>query len=98
MVELAISTNQKPMIYCNLYENTAPGDVFSYKVQVCRHSAVVHEDRLNTCRGDWGTLRRKNSNSPNTDLIFKIKYFDDTYGYSIQWGIFEQEMKIIRNV
>ena len=49
-------------------------------------------------RGDWGTLRRKNSNPPNTDFIFKIKYFDDTYGYSIQWGIFEQEMKIIRNV
>ena len=48
-------------------------------------------------RGDWGTLRRKNSNPPNIDLIFKIKYFDDTYGYSIQWGIFEQEMKIIRN-
>ena len=51
-----------------------------------------------TCRGDWGTLRRKNSNPQNIDLIFKIKYFDDTYGYSIQWGIFEQEMKMIKNV
>ena len=49
-------------------------------------------------RGDWGTLKRKNSNTPNIDLILKIEYFDDTYGYSIQWGIFEQEMKIIRNV
>ena len=41
---------------------------------------------LDMFRGDWGTLRRKNSNPPNIDLIFKIKYFDDTYGYSIQWG------------
>ena len=49
-------------------------------------------------RGDRGTLRRKNSNPPNIDLIFKIKDFDDTYGYSIQWGIFEQEMKFFRNV
>ena len=59
-------------------------------MQIARHKAMS--------RGDWGTLRRKNSNPPNTDLIFKLKYFDHTYGYSIQWGIFEQEMKIIRNV
>ena len=26
LVEMAISTNQKPTIYCNLYENTAPAD------------------------------------------------------------------------
>ena len=26
LVEMAISTNQKPTIYRNLYENTGPGD------------------------------------------------------------------------
>ena len=29
LVEMAISTNQKPTIYCNLYENTGP-DVEEY--------------------------------------------------------------------
>ena len=41
-----------------------------------------------TSRGDAGTLRRKNSILPNINLIFKIKHFDDTYRYSIQWGYF----------
>ena len=27
LVEMAISTNQKPTIYRNLYENTAPGQL-----------------------------------------------------------------------
>ena len=48
--------------------------------------------------GDWDTLRRKNSNPPSIYLNFEIKHFDDTYGYSIQCGIFEQEMGIFRNV
>ena len=67
-----------------------------YNANIHKCDSLAFEKLYN--RGDWGTLRRKNSNPPNTDLIFKIKYFDDTYGYSIQWGIFEQEMKIIRNV
>ena len=45
-------------------------------------------------RGDWGTLRRNNSNS-QTILIFEIKHFDDTYGYGIQWGYIVQEMIFI---
>ena len=53
-----------------------------------------HRNSNEHCRGDWGTLRRKNSNPPNTDLIFQIKYFDDTYGYSIQWGISSKRWKL----
>ena len=34
LVELAISTNQKPTIYRNLYENTAPGTL-------CKRSIVT---------------------------------------------------------
>ena len=64
---------------------------------ICKVSKMPGNGEM-AVRGDWGTLRRKNSNSLNTDLIFKRNYFDDTYGYSIQWSIFEQEMKIIRNV
>ena len=47
---------------------------------------------------DWGTLRRKNPNPQNIYLNFEIKHFDGRYGYSIQCGIFEQEMGIFRNV
>ena len=76
------------------------------RLRVWQQSNRPSGNRQNHChtvdramsRGDWGTLRRKNSNPPNIDLIFKIKYFDDTYVYSIQWGIFEQKMKIFRNV
>ena len=68
------------------------------KIPMTRVVAILQNDRPNLSRGDWGTFRRKNSDPPNTDLIFKIKYFDDTYEYSIQWDIFEQEIKIIRNV
>ena len=45
--------------------------------------ALEYETVL-THRGDWGTLRRKNSHPPNIDLIFEVKHFEDTYGYIIQ--------------
>ena len=32
LVEIAISTNQKPTIYRNLYENTGPGFIFKLEI------------------------------------------------------------------
>ena len=43
-------------------------------------------------------VRKKNSNPPNIYLIFEVKHVDHKYGYSIQWGIFEQDMSIFSNV
>ena len=39
-------------------------------------------------------MRRKNLILADVYLIFEIKHFEHTYGYSIQWGIFEQEINM----
>ena len=47
LVEMAISTNQKPTIYRNLYENTAPGPVV-YDIIIVGFGlvemAILHEN------------------------------------------------------
>ena len=51
---------------------------------------IIPKDNHRVFRGDWGKLRRENSNPRSIYLNFVMKHFDNTYGYSIQWpGIFE---------